>query len=91
MKPFQEDAPIKTQWREEEHEEITSIGMRQMGELGRYFAAKYLPLLAEVDLPRKTFWRSSKASRARASGVSLVQGMNKAAGMEIIAPDGDVK
>ena len=91
MKPFEDDAPIKTQWKVEEHEEITTVGTRQMRELGRYFSRKYLPLLLDDEIASKTFWRSSKAARARSSGVSLVEGINEGAGIEVIHPDGDVK
>ena len=85
LKPFNPDAPTKCQWKKEEEEEITSIGAMQMKELGKHFAAKYLPYFSGGQLNEKTFWRSSKSGRAKDSGLELVKGINEIAGSPIIS------
>ena len=93
LKPFSDSSPIRQQWPKEEEEEITSIGNEQMVQLGRYFASKYVPILnndGNDNLTGKTFWRSSKAARAKESGVSLIKGLNSF-DREYISVDGDVK
>ena len=93
LKPFEETSPTKQQWKKEEEEEITIVGNEQMIQLGTYFASKYIPIFnreGKDNLTGRTFWRSSKAARAKESGVSLVKGLNSF-DKEYISVNGDVK
>ena len=64
-----------------------------MTNLGHYFASKYIPMINDDgndNLTGKIFWRSSKATRAKESGISLIKGLNSF-DKEYIPVDGDVK
>ena len=83
LKPFNSDAPLKSQWKKEEEEIITTVGAQQMRELGKHFANKYLAISPINSI--ENFWRSSKSDRAMESGLELVRGINEIAGKTIIS------
>lgn len=62
-----------------------SVGAQQMTDLGLFFAKKYLPMLGDVS--DRTFWRSSKAVRARQSGDGVIRSINTIAGSTVIAEE----
>ena len=77
LKPFSASSPVSTQWNEEELEKLTTLGHDQISTLGEYFANKYIiGGLIEVKDSNETFWRSSKAERARESGDEFTRSVN---------------
>lgn len=81
------ECPVVKQWMESEMEDITTLGMHQMFELGQWFVTGFLMHADRVGKLQRNFspasptakmpvlWRSSNVKRVIESGESFIKGM----------------
>ncbi len=67
---------VVTQWKAEEFENLSAVGVQQIKDLGQWFARKYTnDNIGGFKNPR-VFFRCSKSARAVESGRDFVSGFN---------------
>jgi hypothetical protein len=74
---------IVTQWNECELENLSSNGVQQIGELGKWFALRYLGKSRKMISSPKPFFRGSISDRAVESARDFVVAFNRMAGFEV--------
>ena len=81
-----EHDPVVTQWKESECENLSSVGVRQIRDLGRWFCLRYVKnetIAAGVISSPNVFFRGSKSDRAVESGRDFISGFNDEYGSEV--------
>ena len=83
LTPWPDDHPVKSQWKENERENLSSVGHMQCELLGEWYVDRYIRSGA-VDAERsRIFWRCSKSDRAKESGDDFIVGFNRAMGGQV--------
>mmetsp|Transcript_5373 Transcript_5373/g.8213 ORF Transcript_5373/g.8213 Transcript_5373/m.8213 type:complete len:379 (-) Transcript_5373:227-1363(-) len=87
LTPWPDDHPVKSQWKENERENLSSVGHMQCELLGEWYVDRYIRCGA-VDAERsRIFWRCSKSDRAKESGDDFIVGFNRAMGGQVVGPN----
>lgn len=84
LTPWSDDHPIKSQWKLEERENLSSVGRLQCELLGQWYVNEYINSGALETSPQRVFWRCSKSDRAKESGEDFVRGFNNAIGYQAV-------
>lgn len=87
LTPWSDDHPVKSQWKEHEKENLSSVGHMQCEVLGEWYVDRYIRSGAVDAEPCRIFWRCSKSDRAKESGDDFIVGFNRAMGAEVVGPD----
>eukprot|EP00607_Mallomonas_marina_P005989 CAMPEP_0182428360 /NCGR_PEP_ID=MMETSP1167-20130531/22610_1 /TAXON_ID=2988 /ORGANISM="Mallomonas Sp, Strain CCMP3275" /LENGTH=414 /DNA_ID=CAMNT_0024611223 /DNA_START=187 /DNA_END=1431 /DNA_ORIENTATION=+ len=73
--PWKADAPVRSQWGDNERENLSSTGHKQCLNLGEWFH-KYTCQRGLGEAKEKVFFRSSKSGRAKESAQDFIHGFN---------------
>ena len=73
---------VTAQWHENEFENLSSVGVQQLKDLGKWFARKYVLSGLYINEP-KAFFRGSKSDRAVESGRDFISSFNATLGTAV--------
>ena len=75
LSPWKHDSPIRSQWSEDEIENISTVGHQQCIHLGEWFSNFTNSNALGIE-NANVLWKCSKSGRAQESGVDFVNGFN---------------